>query len=178
MTDATTRRRLVLGARTLLVMLLVAAIALLGLGVAALLLVDPPELNGWLRHLFGRAFGAIAIGMGGILGVPGAIGLWAMAGSTADGAQPAMSRAVRRAAAGLAAVAVVAVLGLGIVTGSGLTILDLGLVGIVALATLGLAGAVSFSVHRGRATLSAVALAAIAGGTLLLVVRLLQVVRP
>ncbi len=40
---STRRRRLVLGARTGLVMILVAALVVLSLGIAALLLVDPPE---------------------------------------------------------------------------------------------------------------------------------------
>ena len=50
----TRRKRLVLLARTTLIMLFVAGLVILGLGVASLLLVDPPEVDGWLRYIFGR----------------------------------------------------------------------------------------------------------------------------
>src|SRR6478609_2478923 len=128
MDDPKTRRRLVLGARMMLVMLFVAALAILGLGLAVALLADPPETSGWLRHLFGRAFA--------VLGIPGAIGLWAMAGARDEGATPVMSPTVRLVATALAIAAIVAAVVLGIVTGSGLTLLDLGLIGIVVLASL------------------------------------------
>jgi hypothetical protein len=45
-------------------------------------------------------------------------------------------------------------------------IVNLGIAGLVALALLGLAGAVSFTPHRGRGLLSALALLAVAAGTL------------
>jgi hypothetical protein len=176
MADPKTRKRLVFGARTMLIMLFVAALAILGLGVAVLLLADPPETSGWLRHLFGRVFAVVAVGMAVVLGVPGAIGLWAMAGATAEDATPVMSPAVRQVATGAAIAAIVAAVILGIVTGAGLTILDLGLIGIIVLASLGLAGAVQFSTHRGRAMLAGIALGVLSVGTIIAVVRLLQVV--
>ncbi len=176
MDDPKTRRRLVLGARMMLVMLFVAALAILGLGLAVALLADPPETSGWLRHLFGRAFAVVAVVMAGILGIPGAIGLWAMAGARDEGATPVMSPTVRLVATGLAIAAIAAALILAVVTGSGLTILDLGLIGIVVLASLGLAGAVQFSIHRGRASLAGIALGLLSVGTIIAVVRLLQLV--
>src|SRR6478609_77800 len=136
MDDPKTRRRLVLGARMMLVMLFVAALAILGLGLAVALLADPPETSGWLRHLFGRVFAVVAVGMAAVLGIPGAIGLWAMAGARDEGATPVMSPTVRLVATALAIAAIVAAVVLGIVTGSGLTLLDLGLIGIVVLASL------------------------------------------
>jgi hypothetical protein len=45
-----------------------------------------------------------------------------------------------------------------LVSGRGASILDLALTAIIALSTLGLAGAASYSVHRGRAILSAASL--------------------
>src|SRR5262245_20742063 len=75
-------RVLVIGSRTALVMLAIAAGAMLALGAVALLLVDPPEVDGWLRSVFGTVFGYMAIGMAAILGIPAGIGLWAMAGAT------------------------------------------------------------------------------------------------
>jgi hypothetical protein len=50
--------------------------------------------------------------------------------------------------------------------GSQVLIVNLGIAGLVALALLGLAGAVSFSPHRWRGILSALALLAVAAGTL------------
>jgi hypothetical protein len=175
MTDPKTRKRLVLGARMMLVMLFVAALAILGLGLAVALLADPPETSGLLRHLFGRAFAVVAVGMAAVLGIPGAIGLWAMAGARDEGATPVMSPTVRLVATVFAIAAIVAAVILGIVTGSGLTLLDLGLIGIILLASLGLAGAVQFSIHRGRAMLAGIALGALSVGTVIAVIRLLQV---
>jgi hypothetical protein len=51
-----------------------------------------------------------------------------------------------------------------LVAGSQLRLLDLALIGIVALPTLGLAGAVRFSPHRGRAAGVALALVVLAAG--------------
>ena len=154
------------GARTALVMLFVAAIAVLGLGVLALVRNDSPEVDGWLRYLFGRVFAVVGFGMAAVLGIPSAIGLWSMTGATKPGNVPALSPTVRQALPALAigTTAVTALVAL--TTGRGPLILDLGLIGIVALATLGLAGAVRFSPHRGRAILSGITLAIVSLGTL------------
>jgi hypothetical protein len=104
--------------------------------------------------------------MAAILGVPAGIGMAAMAGATADGAVPALGettrRVVRWVAIGTVVVTAVAVL----IGGSQMLIVNLGIAGLVALALLGLAGAVSFTPHRGRGLLSALALLAVAAGTL------------
>jgi hypothetical protein len=164
--DVTRRKRLVLLARTTLIMLFIAGLVMLGLGVASLLLVDPPEVNGWLRFVFGRVFGVVAIGLAAVLGIPSAVGLWAMAGAREPDALPALAETPRRVLAGVAGgtVAVTAIVLL--VTGSAATILNLGLLGIVGLACFGLAGATSFSPHRLRAILSGVALVLVALGSL------------
>ena len=146
------RRALVNGARVALLMLLVAGIAMLGLGVAALVLVDPPEVSGWLRSVFGTVFGYMAIAMAAVLGTPAAVGVWAMAGANTPDAMPALSPRVQRAALGLAVLAVVVTAVIVLGARSGISILDLALVGLVALLAFGLAGAVAFSPHRGRAT--------------------------
>jgi hypothetical protein len=160
--DVTRRKRLVLLARTTLIMLFIAGLVMLGLGVASLLLVDPPEVNGWLRFVFGRVFGVVAIGLAAVLGIPSAVGLWAMAGAREPDALPALAETPRRVLAGVAGgtIAVTAIVLL--VTGSAATILNLGLLGIVGLACFGLAGATSFSPHRARAILSGVALVLVA----------------
>jgi hypothetical protein len=158
------QRGLVIASRTVLIMLLVAALAVLGLGVAAVVLGDPPEVEGWLRTIFGQVFAVIAAVMAAILGIPAAIGLWAMAGATAEGAVPALPQAARQGLAILAIVAVIATAVILVVTGSAMTILNLGLLGLVALSTLGLAGAAYFSPHRGRAIFAAVALVLIVLG--------------
>ena len=121
---------------------------------------------GWLRYLFGRAFAVVGFGMAVVLGIPSGIGLWSMAGATAPGNVPALSPTVRQALPALAigTTAITAIVAL--TTGRGPLILDLGLIGIVALATLGLAGAVRFSPHRGRAILSAITLVIVSLGTL------------
>jgi hypothetical protein len=151
--------------RIVLTMLLIAALVLLGLAVAIAVLGDPPEVQGWLRTIFGKVFGVVATGLAAVLGIPAAVGLWAMAGANSDGAVPALPLRVRQA---LVAVAIVAVVVTGLillVTGSAATILNLGLLGIVALASLGLAGAASFSSHRWRAIASAGALCLVVAGT-------------
>ena len=164
--DVTRRKRLVLPARTTLIMLFIAGLVMLGLGVASLLLVDPPEVDGWLRFVFGRVFGVVAIGLAAVLGIPSAVGLWAMAGAREPDALPALAETPRRVLAGVAGgtIAVTAIVLL--VTGSAATILNLGLLGIVGLACFGLAGATSFSPHRLRAILSGVALVLVALGSL------------
>ena len=151
------RRRLVIGARVALMMILLAGVAILALGIATLVLVDPPEVVGWLRSAFGTVFGYIALGMAAVLGVPSAIGVWAMAGATAADAVPALPRTARRVVVGVAVVIVIVVATMILVGGRGATLLDLGVIGLVALLILGLAGAVAFSPHRGRATMSGAA---------------------
>jgi hypothetical protein len=159
------RKRLVILSRTVLIMLLVAAVAVLGLGFAAVLLGGGPETEGWLRTIFGKVFAVIAAAMAAILGVPAAIGLWAMAGATAENAVPALPARARPVliAVGIVTVAVTAVVLL--LTGSAARILNLGLLGLVALASLGLAGGSVFSPHRGRAIMSGVALVLVSLGT-------------
>jgi hypothetical protein len=155
------RKAYVYGARVALVMLFVAAVALLGLGAFASLRNDAPEVDGWLRYLFGRVFSVVAFGMAVVLGVPSGVGLWAMAGARDPGSVPALPRTPRLALTALAIGTTVITALVALTTGRGPLILDLGLIGIVALATLGLAGAVSFSPHRGRAILSAITLAVV-----------------
>ena len=87
---ASGRKRLVIVSRTTLIMLFIAALAVLGMGVLVVIRGDPPEVDGWLRYLFGRVFGVVALGLAVVLGVPSGIGLWAMAGSTAPDAVPAL----------------------------------------------------------------------------------------
>jgi hypothetical protein len=148
----------VVGSRTALILMAIAGGAMLGLGVAALLLVDPPEVDGWLRGAFGTVFGTMAVAMAAILGIPSLIGLWAMADANADDAAPALSPTTRRLVAIAAVAAVVGSALAMLLSGRGASILDLVLTGLVALLTLGLAGAAAFSPHRGRALLSAAAL--------------------
>jgi hypothetical protein len=150
-------RMLIIGARVALTMILVAGAAILALGIATLVLVDPPESAGWLRSAFGTAFGYIALGMAAVLGVPSAIGVWAMAGATADNAVPALPPMARRVVVGAAIVVVIVVAAAILVGGRGATVLDLGVIGLIALLTLGLAVAVASSPHRGRAMMSGVA---------------------
>src|SRR5690242_19253131 len=159
------RRALVNASRLVLAMLAIAAVALLGLGVASLLLTgDQPEVDGWLRALFGRVFGYVAIGLAATLGIPSAVGLFAMAGSTREGAVPALPSAVRTVI-GVIAIGATVITGVVLVaTGSSVTILNIALLALVGMATLGLAGAASFSPHRVRAWISAVAVVLVALG--------------
>jgi hypothetical protein len=165
-TSPSGHRRLVLGARTALVMILVAAVVILGLGLVSLVLVDPPEADGWLRSVFGTVFGYMALAIATVLGVPSAVGVWAMAGATASGATPALPRTVRRLVAIAAAAVVVMVAAVVLTGGRGPTLLDLGAIGLVALLILGLAGSVAFSPHRGRAILAGLASALVSIGVL------------
>jgi hypothetical protein len=156
---------LVYASRTVLIMLLVAALVVLGLGLAIVIFGDPPETGGWLRAIFGKVFAIVAASMAAILGVPAAIGLWAMAGATTEGAVPALSPRARQAVAIVAIATVVVTAVVLVATGSAVRILNLGLLGLVALASLGLAGGSAFSVHRGRAIVSGVALVLVTVGT-------------
>jgi hypothetical protein len=159
------RRRTVIVARTTLIMLFIAGLAMLGLGALSLARADTPEAEGWLRYAFGRVFGVVALGLAAVLASPSGVGLWAMAGATADDAVPALSETPRRVLGGLAA-ATIAITGVVLLlTGSAATVLNLGLLGLVGLASFGLAGAVAFSPHRGRAILSGVALVLVVVGT-------------
>jgi hypothetical protein len=159
------RKRLVIASRTVLIMLLVAALAVLGLGIAAVVLGGGPETEGWLRTVFGKVFAVIAAVMAAILGIPAAIGLWAMAGANAEDAVPALPPRARQVLAGVGIVTVAVTAGVLLITGSSVRILNLGLLGLVALAALGLAGGSVFSPHRGRAILSGIALVLISVGT-------------
>ena len=165
------RRAAVNGARVALLMLFIASMALLGLGIAALVLGDPPEVSGWLRSVFGTVFGYMAIAMAVVLGAPAAVGVWAMAGANAPDATPALSRLGHRGAAALASLAVVATAVVMLAFGTGISFLDLAFVGIVALQSFGLAGAVSFSPHRMRAVLAGVALLLVTAGALWVLIR-------
>jgi hypothetical protein len=159
------RRALVIGSRTALLMLLIAALAILGLGIVTLIRGGGPEVDGWLRAIFGRVFGVVAVAMAAILGIPAGIGMAAMAGATADGAEPALGRTTRRLISWVA-IGTVVVTAVAVVTGgSQVLLVNLGVAGLVALALLGLAGAVSFTPHHGRGIVSAVALLAVAAGT-------------
>lgn len=160
------RRALVIGSRTALLMLLIASLVILGLGAVALIRGGGPEVDGWLRAVFGRVFGVVAVAMAAILGIPAGIGMAAMAGATSDGAVPALGGTTRRLITWIA-IATVAITAIAVLTGgSQVLIVNLGVAGLVALAVLGLAGAVSFTPHRGRGILSALALLAVAAGTL------------
>jgi hypothetical protein len=83
------QRVLVNAARVVLVMLFVAGLAMLGLGVFVLLRNDSPEVDGWFRVLFGKVFSTVAFGMAAVLGIPSAVGVWAMLGANREGAVPA-----------------------------------------------------------------------------------------
>ena len=165
------RRALVIGSRTALIMLFIAGLAMLGLGLLSFFVTDPPEVNGWLRSIFGSVFGVAATGMAAVIGIPAAVGLSAMSGSSIAEAQPALSPSVRRVLVLVAIATVVITAAVCLTTGSAFRILNLGLVGLVGLASLGLAGASSFSPHRARATLSSVAVVLVAVATLWVLAR-------
>jgi hypothetical protein len=160
-----THKRQVYVSRTMLVMLVVAAVVVIGLGLAAAILVDPPETDGWLRYAFGQVFSTAALILGAVIGIPSAVGLWAMSGANAEGAVPALPQPARLVLGAVAIVTVVATAVILLVTGSAVGVLNFGLLALVALAVLGLGGAVSFSTHKWRAILSAVALVLVVLGT-------------
>lgn len=163
-------RALVIGSRTAMLMLLIAALAVLGLGIFAVIRGSGPEVDGVLRMLFGKVFAVVAGAMAAVLGIPAAIGLAAMSGANAEGAVPALGVTPRRLLVGVA-VATVGVAGLSVLLGGTSSLLvNLGLLGLVALGLLGLAGAVSFSPHRWRSILAGVALVAVAAGTVWVIV--------
>jgi hypothetical protein len=158
-------RALVIGSRTAMLMLLIAALAVLGLGIFALIR-GGPEVDGVLRTLFGKVFAVVAGAMAAVLGIPAAIGLAAMSGANAEDAVPALGVTPRRILVG-AAVTTVGVAAISLLAGGTSSLLvNLGLLGLAALGLLGLAGAVSFSPHRWRGILAGVALVAVAAGTL------------
>jgi hypothetical protein len=160
------QRVLVNAARVVLVMLVVAGLAMAALGVIALLRSDTPEATGWLRAIFGRVFAVVAFGMAAVLGIPSAVGVWAMLGANKEGAAPALPRGAQLAA-GIAGVAATAVTALVVVAdGTISTVLNIVLVALVAMATLGLAGATAFSPRRGRAIAAGIALAVVVAGAL------------
>jgi hypothetical protein len=100
-----------------------------------------------------------------------------MSGANADDATPALSRTTRRVMASLA-ISTIVVAGLVVlVAGDAIRLLDLALLGVVALPTLGLAGAVAYSPHRGRASVCALALLLIAVGILWLLLQAYLLVR-
>jgi hypothetical protein len=151
--------------RVVLMMLLIAAVVLLGLAVAIQLLGEPPEVQGWPRTALGKVFGVVAIGLAAVLGIPAAIGLWAMTGSTAERTMPALPDPARKVLGGVAIVTVAVTAVVLISTGRAVRILNIGLLALVALAALGLGGAIAFSPHRGRAIASAVALVLVVLGS-------------
>src|SRR5262249_1915141 len=145
---------------------LIAALVVLGLGVFIYLRGgDQPDVEGWLRTLFGKVFLVVAAGLAAVLGIPSAIGLYAMAGANKEGAVPALPEPARGGFAGLAIGATIVTAIVLLLTGSMVRILNVGLLGIVALGTLGLGGAVAYSPHRWRAILSALALIVLVVGT-------------
>ena len=153
-------RGLVNGSRLVLVMLLIAALVVLALGAFVYLRGGDPTVEGWLRAIFGKVFLVVAAGLAAFLGIPSLIGLWAMSGANKEDATPALEQPVRMAFAGIAIGLVIVTAVVLLTTGSVVTILNVGLLAIVAMAALGLGGAVSYSTHRGRAILAAIALIA------------------
>ena len=168
---------LVIAARTMLLMLVIAAVIMAGLGIVALLRNDPTEVSGWLRSVFGKVFAVFAFAMATLLGVPSAVGLWAMAGARDADAVPALPRTARLILSGIAVATVVAAAVVIVSSLSVAAVVELALVGLVALGALGLAGATSFSTHRWRAIASAVALIAVSLGTAWLLRALLAIPR-
>jgi hypothetical protein len=159
-------KAILIASRTTLTMLLVAAAVLAGLGVFALLRTDPPEVDGWLRAVFGGVFGVVALLLAAILAVPSGIGLWALVGAGDEDSVPSLADGARTGL-GVLAVATTAIAAVVCVaTGSAVAVLNLGLVALIGLASVGLAGASTMSRHRGRAIASAVALVLVAAGSL------------
>jgi len=160
------RRVLVIGSRTAVLMLFIAGLAILGLGVLSFFLTDPPEVDGWLRSVFGTVFAVAALGIGVVIGIPAAVGLSAMSGASHPDAPQALSPEVRRVVVAIAITTVVITAVVCLTSGTAFRILNLGLVGLVGLASFGLAGAAAFSPHRVRAALSGVAVLLLAAATL------------
>jgi hypothetical protein len=158
-------RRYVIASRTMLLMLVVAAAVVLGIGLVALVRGNPPETSGWLRSVFGTVFAVVAITFAAVLGVPSGVGLWAMAGATGADVDPALPQPARLVLACVAIGTVAMTALVLLVTGSIVTILNVGLLLLVGLAALGLAGAVAYSPHRARAVGSAIALVFVVLGT-------------
>ena len=160
------QRVLVNAARIALTMLFIAGVAMLGLGVFTLLRNDNPEVDGWFRVLFGKVFATVAFGMAAVLGIPSAVGVWALLGANKEGAIPALPRnaQVGGAIAGIAATALTALVV--IADGTVSTLLNIVLIALVGMATLGLAGATAFSARRGRAIAAGVTLAIVVAGAL------------
>jgi hypothetical protein len=165
------RRALVIGSRTALLMLFIAGLAMLGLGLLSYFVTDPPTVDGWLKSIFGTVFAAVALGMAAVIGIPAAVGLWAMAGATSADARPALPSTPRRALVGIAIATVAVTAVVCLTTGSAFLVLNLGLVGLIALASLGLAGAASFSTHRVRALISGAGVILVATGALWVLAR-------
>ena len=159
-------RAILIASRTTLTMLLVAAAVLAGLGVFALLRTDPPEVDGWLRAVFGGVFGVVALSLAAILAVPSGIGLWALVGAGDEDSAPSLPGRARTVLGVLAVATTVAAAVVCVATGSAVAVLNLGLVALVGLASVGLAGASTMSRHRGRAIASAVALVLVAAGSM------------
>ena len=159
-------KAVLIASRTTLTMLLVAAAVLAGLGVFALLRTDPPEVDGWLRAVFGGVFGVVALSLAAVLAVPSGLGLWALVGAGDDDSVPALPPGARTGLGVLAVATIVIAAIVCVATGSAVAVLNLGLVGLIGLASVGLAGASGLSRHRGRAIASAVALVLVAAGSL------------
>ncbi len=178
-TSGRPHRRVILVVRTMLVMLGVAAVVLLGLGLAALILGDGSRASTpattWLRDVFGNVFGVVAFAIAAALGVPAGIGLWALSGATGEDAVPALGQPARflllGAAAGLTGLTAVVLL----VATDIAAVVDLGLIGLVAVSSFGLGGAAAFSPHFGRALAAAIALGLIAAATLRVLTTLLSI---
>jgi len=162
-------KAVLIASRTTLTMLLVAAAVLAGLGVFALLRTDPPEVEGWLRAVFGGVFGVVALSLAAILAVPSGLGLWALVGAGDEDSVPVLPPAARTGL-GVLAIATIVITAL-VCVGSAVAILNLGLIALIGLASVGLAGASGLSRHRGRAIASAVALVLVAVGSLWAVYR-------
>lgn len=159
-------RALVIGSRTAMLMLLIAALVVLGLGIFAMIRGGGPDVEGVLRTLFGTVFAVVAGAMAAVLGIPAGIGLAAMSGANGEGAVPALGSTARRALVGVAAVTVAVAAASVLINGTSSLLVNLGLLGLVALGLLGLAGAVAFSPHRWRSIGAGIALVAVAAGTL------------
>ena len=95
--EASGRKRLIIVSRTTLIMLFIAALAVLGMGVLVVIRGDPPEVDGWLRYVFGRVFGARALAPHRVLALlPSALrSSWASPRGSACGQCPARRHRMR-----------------------------------------------------------------------------------